>query len=205
MPSPAWLPSRTALLIAAIAFAAGLLLFAALWMDQRRSNEFFKSDRVPLGVEGQSFEPLPAPLPASEAGHVGGGEQDEPGDSDRARPARPAPAAVPAPTPPVAPPPPAPVPQAPVESSIPRPLASPPPRYPSDALRRGQQGTVLLRVHVDARGNPGDIDIVSGSGSRSLDRAAIEAVARWRFAPATRNGRPVAGSVQVPIAFTLQR
>src|SRR5690606_28492315 len=50
---PDWLPSRTALLVAAIAFGAGLLLFAALWLDQRNDNDFFKADGVPRSIEGQ--------------------------------------------------------------------------------------------------------------------------------------------------------
>lgn len=201
---PDWLPSRTALLIAAVAFAAGLLLFAALWMDQRSSNDFYKTDGVPRNVGGQAFEPLPAPLPASDSGHLRPGEAGvEDGVAD-AQPAPPDPMA-PSPEPPPAAPVPAPAPAPLAEASLPRPVDAPPPRYPRDAQRRGQQGTVLLRVHVDARGNPGDIDIVDGSGARSLDRAAVEAVRRWRFAPAVRNGQPVAGSVQVPIDFTLQR
>jgi protein TonB len=206
MPTPAWLPSRTALLVAAIAFAAGLLLFVALWLDQRSSNDFYKSDGLPLGVEGRAFDPLPAPLPASKAGHVGNdGHADDEEDAGEPRPGAQLPEVEPAPLPPMAPPPPAPAPPPITESSIPRPVDAPPPRYPNDALRRGQQGTVLLRVHVDAGGNPGDIDIVAGSGSRSLDRAAVEAVRHWRFAPAMQGGQPVAGTVQVPIDFTLQR
>lgn len=201
---PDWLPSRTALLIAAVAFVAGLLLFGALWLDQRSSNDFYKTDGVPRSVEGQAFEPLPAPLPASDTGHLGPGEQQEDAGVADTQPAAPAPAA-PAPVaPPIAPPPvQAPPPLA--DASLPRPVDAPPPRYPRDAQRRRQQGTVLMRVHVDAQGNPGDIDIVAGSGTRSLDRAAVEAVRRWRFAPAVRNGQPVAGTVQVPIDFTLQR
>ena len=203
--APGWLPSRAALLVAAIAFAAGLLLFGALWLDQRSSNDFYKAEGLPIGVEGQAFEPLPAPLPARDIGQVGRGEQEQEDRMADADPGfrEPEPA-------PVAPPPvavaPAPAPPPPLaDASMPRPLQAPAPRYPRDAQRRGQQGTVLLRVHVDARGTAGDIDIVSGSGTRSLDRAAVEAVRHWRFAPAVRNGQPVAGTVQVPIDFTLQR
>ena len=58
-----------------------------------------------------------------------------------------------------------------------------------------------LRLHVDARGEPGQVDLVSSSGSRSLDRAASDAVRRWRFAPAMRGGQPVEAAVQVPITF----
>ena len=81
---------------------------------------------------------------------------------------------------------------------------SPEPEYPATALRRGEGGDVLLRVNVGADGVPGEIDFVRRSRSRELDRAAQEAVRRWHFAPATRNGKPVPAVVEVPIAFKPQ-
>jgi periplasmic protein TonB len=113
---------------------------------------------------------------------------------------------------PVAPPPGARAPSPPVASgpglapgSTPVPIESPAPRYPIDALRNGESGTVLLRVHVGADGVPVAVDLVKSSRSRSLDRAASEAVTRWRFRPAQRNGQAVPGEVQVPIAFNAAR
>jgi protein TonB len=83
-------------------------------------------------------------------------------------------------------------------------LSSPAPRYPRDAQRRGETGTVLLRVHVGPDGRPYSVDLVQGSGSRVLDRAASDAVRRWRFRPAVRGGQAVAGEVQVPVTFDLK-
>lgn len=71
--------------------------------------------------------------------------------------------------------------------------------------RRGETGTVLLRVHVGPDGQPYSVDLVQSSGSRALDRAASDAVRRWRFRPAVRDGQAIAASVQVPITFNLQR
>ena len=88
-----------------------------------------------------------------------------------------------------------------LSASAPVPIEMPPPRYPSRALRRGETGEVLLRVQVDARGVPSAVDVVSGSGSRDLDRAAASAARRWRFRPAMRDGQPMAGVVNVPITF----
>ena len=73
------------------------------------------------------------------------------------------------------------------------------------ALRNRESGTVLLRVHVDTSGNPYAVDLLKSSRSRSLDRAAAEAVKRWRFRPAMQGGRPVPGEVQVPITFNAER
>lgn len=203
-PRPAWLPSRTALLVVAAAFVVGLLLFLALWLDQRDNNDFFKADSVPRSVEGQAFEPLPAPLPAGQTADVDRGDDGAPDQApgDASRSPAPAPAAPPAE--PELPPESQRADSATAEASVPRPIHTPPPRYPPNAQRRGQQGTVLLRVQVDANGRPEDIDVIDGSGFRSLDRAAAEAVRRWHFEPARRDGRPVRGTVEVPVEFTLR-
>ena len=42
------------------------------------------------------------------------------------------------------------------------------------------------------------------SGSRDLDRAAVNAVRQWRFQPAQRDGQAVAGAVTVPIDFKMR-
>lgn len=199
-PKPAWMPSPKSLLIAGIAFLVGLLLFLMLWLDQRDNNRFYRSLEAPRSVAGQVFDPLPVPLPAGDSTASGMGEIEE-------SPVGAAEAAIqPPPAPPVA------APAAPMEAPVapgqiadrdPQPVRSPAPRYPREAQRRGESGTVVLRVHIDADGRPRDIDLVEGSGSRSLDRAAVDAVRRWRFDPAIRNGRPTEGTLQVPITFRL--
>jgi len=82
---------------------------------------------------------------------------------------------------------------------------SPAPAYPATALRRGEGGTVLLRVNVGADGRPQEIAFADRSGSRELDRAARDAVSRWRFTPALENGKPVAAVVEVPVDFRPQQ
>lgn len=82
-------------------------------------------------------------------------------------------------------------------------LHNPKPVYPNASRRLGEQGKVLLRVHVSAGGLPEEIEIKSSSGFARLDRAASEAVSRWRFVPAQRGAEPVAAWVQVPIRFKL--
>ncbi len=81
---------------------------------------------------------------------------------------------------------------------------APPPRYPRQALQRGWQGTVWLRVHVDAQGRPVAVDIHQGSGHGLLDRTAREQVLkRWRFVPAVIDGNPVPAQGLVPIDFLI--
>lgn len=79
-----------------------------------------------------------------------------------------------------------------------------PPPYPPRAARRGEQGTVMLRVDIGADGVPHAVDIERSSGSVLLDRAARQHVlAKWTFHPAMLDGRPVAATARVPIAFSL--
>ena len=82
-------------------------------------------------------------------------------------------------------------------------IANPPPRYPYMARRRGQEGQVLLRVRVTADGNAAMVRVRRSSGYPLLDAAAATAVRSWRFHAASHGGRPVAGVVDVPVAFTL--
>jgi protein TonB len=151
-------------------------------------------------VGGSEFEPLPQP----DSGDTGldrpqPAPEDEPAQSARIVETSPAPA--PAPTAPAQAPGTAAARGAPTGDTPPVVVSSPPPVYPRAALRRRESGDVLLRVHVGADGVPQAVDLVSGSGSRYLDRAASDAVRTWRFRPAMRAGQPVSGQVQVPISF----
>ena len=78
------------------------------------------------------------------------------------------------------------------------------PRYPYAARLRGQQGRVVLRVHVTATGAAESLRGRRSSGYRLLDEAALDAVETWRFVPGTRFGMRVAGVVDVPITFKLE-
>lgn len=83
------------------------------------------------------------------------------------------------------------------------PIARIQPEYPAGAARVREEGTVLVRVSVDAQGNPTDVDIAKRSGSSELDKAALDAVRKWRFNPAIEGGKPVASVAEVPVDFTM--
>jgi protein TonB len=82
-------------------------------------------------------------------------------------------------------------------------LNNPAPAYPPLARRAKEQGRVVLRVLVSASGMAQDVEVRSSSGFERLDRAAVEAVRRWRFAPARRGVETVAAWALVPILFQL--
>jgi protein TonB len=201
--------SRRTLLLAAIAFGVGLVLFLLLIVGQGEDDGFFRAGDAPVGGRAdQVFEPLPTP-------DAVGGEDAAPGRNtgDSAVSARqpeqvdsrgfPLPdetaGAEPiVPAAPVAPP--EPVAAARPDASA-KPVRSPPPEYPASAAQRGEAGTVLLQVQVDAQGRPAEVDVVQSSRSRALDREAVRAVRRWEFSPAIRNGQSVASKVLIPIEF----
>jgi protein TonB len=83
---------------------------------------------------------------------------------------------------------------------------APPPPYPPIAIRRGWEGTVLLRVRVDANGRPLEVQVERSSGYAALDRgASAHVLKRWRFQPAHLDGRPAVAWARVPIGFRLDR
>ncbi|MBW1980111.1 MAG: energy transducer TonB [Deltaproteobacteria bacterium] len=78
------------------------------------------------------------------------------------------------------------------------------PHYPRLAVRRGYQGTVLLRVYVLEDGHVATVQIKESSGYKILDDAAVQAVRNWRFNPGRLGERHIASWVLVPISFKLE-
>jgi len=201
--------TRRTWLLAGAAFLIGLLLFAVM-LARRGDDGFFRVAPVAKPAEtSDEFDPLPAPMPGDEG--IADDEAMRPPAQDQAP-------YIVEQAPPPPPPPPRPVaPQAPeiprptgvplARGDSPEPIAgqNPSPRYPPAALRRRESGTVLVRVDVGPDGVPTSTSLVESSGSRDLDRAALDSVRRWRFRPAQVNGRPMVGSVVVPINFETGR
>lgn len=66
-----------------------------------------------------------------------------------------------------------------------------PPEYPFEAVRRGIQGTVLLRFDVDENGDVQNPEVVFSIPSSIFEQSAIDAVLRWEYEPASLDGEPV--------------
>ncbi len=58
-----------------------------------------------------------------------------------------------------------------------------PPVYPMAARKLGLEGVVRLSVRIDGEGRPVDVKLAESSGRWDFDASAMEAVAKWRFAP----------------------
>lgn len=69
-----------------------------------------------------------------------------------------------------------------------RPLSTPAPRYPPEALRAGQSGEVQVEFTVNPDGSVANARVVRANPPRVFDREAVAAVRRWRFEPV---GEPV--------------
>ena len=74
--------------------------------------------------------------------------------------------------------------------------------YSEEARRKRLEGVCLVSLIVDAQGNPQSPRVIKGLGS-GLDENAIDAVKRYRFKPATENGKPVAVFLYVKVDFKL--
>ena len=86
--------------------------------------------------------------------------------------------------------------------SAPRALETPDPEYSEEARKAKYQGVVVLWLIVGPDGKPHDIRVSRPLGM-GLDQKAIEAVNRWRFEPAMKDGRPVAVQINVEVNFRL--
>ncbi|HTF95116.1 MAG TPA: energy transducer TonB [Cellvibrio sp.] len=80
-------------------------------------------------------------------------------------------------------------------------LSNPAPAYPRLSKRLGEKGTVLLEILVKADGTVGEVTIKSSSGFKRLDDAAIKAIKRWRFIPASRAGIAIDYWYEIPFEF----
>ena len=86
--------------------------------------------------------------------------------------------------------------------SAPRALFDPEPEYSDEARKAKYQGTVVLWVVIGADGRPRDVRVQRSLGM-GLDERAIEAVKKWKFQPAMKDGQPVAVQVNIEVNFHL--
>ncbi len=77
------------------------------------------------------------------------------------------------------------------------------PAYPPMALRMRQNGWVLVSFTVDADGSTSDVRVASSQPRRVFDNAATDAVKRYRFTPAMKDGVAVPSKRQQKIEFNL--
>jgi len=76
------------------------------------------------------------------------------------------------------------------------------PKY-TEAARKGKvEGKVVLMIEVGADGRAHQVRVSKTLGS-GLDEQAVNAVRRWRFRPAMKDGMPVTVPATIEIPFRL--
>ncbi len=79
------------------------------------------------------------------------------------------------------------------------------PRYPARALQREIEGWVLLEFSISPAGTVINPFVVDSEPPRTFDRAALRAVARWKYKPKVQDGLTVTRhGVQVVLTFELE-
>ena len=77
------------------------------------------------------------------------------------------------------------------------------PKYPYIAKRKNMEGTVLIEVWLDEKGNQIKHILIKSSSFGLLDKAAMTAVKQWHFKSHSENGVPKAHRVRIPVLFKL--
>ena len=75
------------------------------------------------------------------------------------------------------------------------------PVYPPEAMAEGVQGVVVIDARIDVDGCVRNAEVVRSVPE--LDKAALDAVTQWEFAPAILNGKPIAVLLTITVRFTL--
>lgn len=73
--------------------------------------------------------------------------------------------------------------------------------YPQIAVMAHVSGIVVLHAIIARDGTVSQLSVISGPAL--LQRAALEAVKRWRFEPTLLNGQPVEVETSLPVLFNL--
>jgi TonB family protein len=77
------------------------------------------------------------------------------------------------------------------------------PTYPLDAAQQGIRGLVIVDAVIGTTGKVRDARIARSIPA--LDRASLDAVRQWRFAPSTLNGAPAEVAATLVLSFTFRR
>ena len=84
----------------------------------------------------------------------------------------------------------------------PKPLYQPEPEFSEASRKKKEKGNVDIALVVGTDGLPRDLKVMCSSIPDSNENA-IKAVQRWKFAPATKEGKPVPVKILVDVEFKL--
>jgi protein TonB len=78
------------------------------------------------------------------------------------------------------------------------------PPYPSSKLDSGEEAVLRLRLAIDERGRVTSVEPVGRADPAFLQAARRHLTARWRYQPATEDGRAIASSTVITLRFELE-
>jgi protein TonB len=87
---------------------------------------------------------------------------------------------------------------------MPQELYFPEPAYPVIAKKRRLEGSVLLAIYIDQSGKVTNIEVLSSSGHKILDNAALSIKDKLKYTPATENGVAVDFMLTKTVTFRLE-
>lgn len=88
------------------------------------------------------------------------------------------------------------------DATSPEPRFQARPAYPAELRSQGTAGQAVLKLVVTETGDVANVKLVSAS-NQAFAVSASNALLRWKFKPARRNGLPVAVALQVPFEFSI--
>ncbi len=84
----------------------------------------------------------------------------------------------------------------------PVPVRTVPPVFPDEMRRAGNAGLVTVSCLIDEKGNVTEPKVVKASND-AFSQPALEALKKWKFKPAKKDGTVVAIRVNIPVQFTI--
>lgn len=76
------------------------------------------------------------------------------------------------------------------------------PKFPDEMRRIGNSGLVTVSCLIDEKGNVTEPKIVKAS-NEAFAQPALEALSKWKFKPAKKDGAAVAIRVNIPVQFNV--
>jgi TonB family protein len=81
--------------------------------------------------------------------------------------------------------------QAPIETFTgPKAIEKVAPSYPESERQTGDEGWVIVNLMIDPKGKPYEATVADSTGNPVFEKAALAAVDKWRFEPASKGGTP---------------